>query len=171
MVPGFGDKNYTLCVRTMTKGNWLWTMELFGKFLLCWFVLETFLYYWSGCFFVELEGILSFYRIGSYRWSLHHIIMVAVAGLAILFIGPLLLKGRWTGFCLAMLYWALGNIVNPFWYVFPHRWQARADGPTIFLLVINITWSLMVLTGIIGFFYSRRSTPNSTLQPLAQSSG
>ena len=111
------------------------------------------------------------YRVGSYGWALHHIIMVAVAGLAILFIGPLLLKGRWTGFCLAMLYWALGNIVNPFWYVFPHRWQARADGPTIFLLVINITWSLMVLTGIIGFFYSRRSTPNSTLQPLAQSSG
>src|SRR5947199_10057460 len=105
----------------MTKGNWLWTMELFGKFLLCWFVLETFLYYWSGRFFVELGGILSFYRMGWYGWALHHIIMVAVAGLGILFIGQLLPQGRWTGVCLALLYCGLGSCVNLFWHVLPHR--------------------------------------------------
>jgi hypothetical protein len=98
----------------MTTDNRLWIMDRFGKFLLCWFVLETILYYWSGRFLVELEGISSFYLMGSYLWALHHGIMVPVAGLAILFMGPLLLKGRWTGICLAILYWALGNIVNPF---------------------------------------------------------
>ena len=39
-------------------------MDRFGKFLLCWFVLETILYYWSGRFLVELEGISSFYLMG-----------------------------------------------------------------------------------------------------------
>jgi hypothetical protein len=155
----------------MTTNSWVQIRDWFGKFLLCWFVLETVLYYWSGRFLIELEGISSFYRRGSYLWALHHSIMVPVAGLAILFMGPLLLKGRLTGFCLALVYWPLGNVVNPFWYIFPHRWQATVDGPTIFLWVINIAWSLIVLLGIIGFFFSRRSTPNLTLQPIAQSSG
>jgi hypothetical protein len=85
--------------------------------------------------------------------------------------GPLLLRGRWLGFFLALLYWAFGNIVNPLWYVFPHKWQSTPDGPTILLWVINISWSVVVLIGIIGFFYSRRSTPSLTLQPVAYSSG
>jgi len=145
-------------------------MDRFGKFFLAWFALETLLYYWSGRFLVELEGIFSFYRMGSNGWALHHAIMVPVAGLAILFMAPLMLRGQWVGFFLGLLYWGLGNTVNPFWYLFPHGWQATTNGPTIFLWSINIFWSLLVLTGIIGLFYSRRSTPNSMLQPIDQSS-
>jgi hypothetical protein len=38
----------TLGMGRMIKGNWLRIIDLFGKFLLCWFFLETVLYYWSG---------------------------------------------------------------------------------------------------------------------------
>lgn len=89
----------------MTNNKWLRITDRFGRVLLCWFALETFLYYWSGRFLIELEGILSFYRMGSYGWALHHIIMVPVAGLAILFMTPLMLRGQWVGFFLALLYW------------------------------------------------------------------
>lgn len=140
----------------MTKGNCLRALNLFGKFLLGWFVLETLLYYWSGHFFTELDDVLYFFRIGSYGEGLGFIIMIAVSGLAIVVMGPFLLEGKWVGIFLAILYMALGNTINPFWYVFPSQWQGTPDEPTTFLSVINVTWYGIVLIGIAGFFYFKR---------------
>ena len=155
----------------MTKGNCLRALDLFGKFLLGWFVLETLLYYWSGHFLTELDDVSYLYEIGSYGWAFHDVIMIAVSGLTIVIMGPLLLEGKWTGICLAIIYWALGNTVNPFWYVFPGQWQGTPDEPMAFLWVINIAWSAIVLIGIAGFFYCRRWPPDLEPQAARYSEG
>ena len=85
--------------------------------------------------------------------------MIAVSGLAIVVMGPFLLEGKWAGIFLAILYLALGNTINPFWYVFPSQWQGTQDEPTTFLSVINVTWYGIVLIGIAGFFYFKRWKP------------
>ncbi len=155
----------------MTKGHCLRALSLFGKFLLGWFVLETLLYYWSGRFFIDLDDVSYLFRIESYGEALHLIIIIVVSGLTIVIMGPFLLEGKWAGIFLAILYWALGNTINPFWYVFPGQWQGTPDEPTTFLSGINITWSGIVLMGIAGFFYFRRWKPELGPQAVRTNEG
>ncbi len=155
----------------MTKGHCLRALNLFGKFLLGWFVLETFLYYWSGRFFIDLDDVSYLFRIASYGEALYLIIIIAVSGLTIAIMGPFLLEGKWAGIFLTILYWALGNTVNPFWYVFPRQWQGTPDEPMTFLWAINIAWSAIVLIGIAGFFYCRRWPPDLEPQAARYSEG
>ncbi len=155
----------------MTKKNCFRALDLFGKFLLGWFVLETLLYYWSGRFFTELDDVSYLYEIGSYGLAFHHLIIIAVSGLTIVIMGPFLLEGKWAGIFLAILYLALGNTVNPFWYVFPAHRQGTPDEPMSFLWVINIAWSAIVLIGIAGFFYCRRWQPDLEPQAARTSEG
>ncbi len=155
----------------MTKGHCLRALSLFGKFLLGWFVLETLLYYWSGRFFIDLDDVSYLFRIESYGEALHLIIIIVVSGLTIVIMGPFLLEGKWAGIFLAILYWALGNTINPFWYVFPGQWQGTPDETTTFLSAINVTWSGIVLTGIAGFFYFRRWKPEVEPQAARTSEG
>ena len=155
----------------MIKGNWLRSLDYFGKFLLCWFVLETILYYGSGRFFIELDDAFYLYRIESYGEALHLMIMIVVSGVTIVIMGPFLLEGKWAGIFLAILYWAMGNTINPFGYVFPSQWQGTPDEPTTLLLAINVTWSGIVLMGIAGFFYFRRWKPEVEPQTDRHSEG
>ncbi len=143
----------------MTKRHCFWALDLFGKFLLSWFALETFLYYWSGRFFTELDDVSYFYEIGSYGEALRLMIMIAVSGLTLVIMGPFLLEGKWAGIFLAILYLAIGNTMNPLGYVFLGQWQGTPDEPTTFFSTINVTWSGIVLIGIAGFFYCRRWKP------------
>ncbi len=155
----------------MSKGHCLRALNLFGKLLLGWFVLETILYYWSGRFFIDLDDVSYLFRIESYGEALHIIIIIVFSGLTIVIMGPFLLEGKWAGIVLAMLYWALGNTINPFWYVFPGQWQGTPDEPTTFLSAINVTWSGIVLMGIAGFFYFRRWKPKVEPQTPRYSEG
>ena len=142
----------------MTRAIFLKSLDYFGKFLLCWFVLETILYYVSGRFFIELEDV--FYLFGTDTLeALHLTLMIAASGLIIVLMGPFLMEGKWVGIVLAVLYWALSNRTNPFWYIFPDRWLGTPDYPTSFLSGIDYAWSAIVLFGIAGFFYFRHWKP------------
>ena len=133
-------------------------LDIFGKFLLSWFGFSTFIYFWSGRFFTELENIPMSVRSGSYWWAVHDIIGMFGGGFAVFVMAPLLLKGYWSGLFIALLYWGIGYILNPFWYLFPQEWQgSEREGPTVFLYAINIFWSLVTLLGIVAFFNARRS--------------
>jgi hypothetical protein len=141
------------------------TLDIFGKFLLGWFVFSTLLYFWSGGFFTELENIPMSVSTGSYWWAIHGIILVFSAGFAVFLLIPLLLRGYWSGLFIAILYWLFGNYVNPFWYMFPQEWQAsERDGASGFLYVINILWSLAMLFGILALFITKRPS-TKTLTP------
>lgn len=142
----------------MTRGILPKSLDYFGKFLLCWFVLETILYYVSGNFFIDLDDVSYLFSVDTLD-ALHVTLIIAVSGLLIVVAGPLLLEGKWAGIVLAVLYWAMGNRINPFWYIFPARWQGTDDYPTSFLSGIDITWSAIILFGIAGFFYVRRWEP------------
>ena len=142
----------------MTKLHLLKAGDAFGKLLICWFGLATFMYFWSGRFFTEIESIPMFIRGGSYWWALHHMVRILVAGFGIVLMVPLLLKGHWMGLVIFLLYWAFGNFMNPLWYFFPGNWLVSPQGgPSILLWTINIFWSLVMALGIIAFFCSRRS--------------
>ena len=143
----------------MIKGNWVKSLDYIGKFLLCWFVLETILYYGSGRFFIELEDCFYLFRIQSIGEALHLLLMIAVSGLIIVIMGPFLLEGRWVGIILAILYWFMGNTINPLLYIIPGQWLGTPDEPTTFLSAINVAWYGMVLLGMAGFFYFRRWKP------------
>jgi len=141
----------------MTSFKLLKGMDIFGKFLLAWFGFATFLYFWSGLFFTEIENIRMISQSGSYWWLVHHLVLVPTSAFAVFFMVPLLLKGRWLGFLIFLLYLAFGHFVNPFWYLFPVAWfGTENEGPTVFSYGINILWSVVMLLGIIAFFYSRR---------------
>ena len=98
-------------------------------------------------------------RSGSYWWAVHAIVGVFSGAVAIFVMVPFLLRGYWLGLFIALLYWVVGYILNPFWYLFPQEWQgSERAGPTGFLYAINIFWSLAMLVGIVAFFYTRRSS-------------
>ena len=143
----------------MIKGNWLKSLDYFGKFLLCWFVLETILYYGSGRFFTELEDCFYLFRNQSTVEALHLLLMIAVSGLIIVIMGPFLLEGKWAGIILAILYWFMGNTINPLSYIIPGQRLGTPDEPTTSFSAINIAWSGIVLIGMAGFFYFRRWKP------------
>ena len=142
----------------MTRVIWLRSLNYFGKFLLCWFVLETILYYVSGDFFIDLDDVSYLFNTDTLE-ALHVTLIMAVSCLIIVIMGPFLMEGKWVGIVLAVLYWALGNRINPFWYVFPARWQGTQDHATSLLSGIDLAWSGIVLLGIAGFFYFRRWKP------------
>ena len=109
-------------------------LDIFGKFLLCWFGFSTLIYFWSGRFFTELENIPMSIRSGSYWWAIHDVIGVFFGAFAIFVMVPLLLRGSWLGFFVALLYWGIGYILNPFWYLFPQEWQgSEREGPMVLL--------------------------------------
>jgi hypothetical protein len=87
-------------------------------------------------------------------------------GLAVFLMMPLLLKGSWFGLSVALIYWGVGNVINPLLYLFPQDWLgSQREGPSILLYAIHIFWWLVMLVGIVGFFITRRSsrlalTPN-----------
>jgi hypothetical protein len=145
--------SYMTAIGTRTRKG----LAIFEKLLLGWFVFSTLIYFWSGRLSTELENIPMSLRAGSYLWAIHGIILVFSAGVSVFLMIPLLLRGYWSGLFVGLLYWLFGNYVNPFWYVFPQEWQVSKEGPSGFLYVINIFWSLAMLVGIVALFIRRRS--------------
>jgi hypothetical protein len=85
---------------------------------------------------------------------------------AIFVMVPFLLRGHWLGLLIAFLYWVIGYVLNPFWYLFPQEWQgSEREGPTVFLYVINILWWLIILIGTVAFYFTRRSAKYLALTP------
>ena len=147
---------------TVTGTRTIRGVDIFGKFLLCWFGFSTLIYFWSGRFFTELESILMSIRSGSVGWSLHAIAGVFGGAVAVFLMIPFLLRGHWFGLFIALLYWVIGYTLNPFWYLFPQEWQgSEREGPTVFLYVINILWWLIMLIGIVTFYFIRRHRRSS----------
>lgn len=143
---------------TVTGTRTIRGVDIFGKFLFCWFAFSTLIYFWSGRFLTELESILMSVRSGSFWWAAHTVVGVFGGAVAIFVMVPFLLKGHWLGLLIAVLYWVIGYVLNPFWYLFPQAWQgSEREGPTVFLYVINILWSLIMLIGILAFYFTRRS--------------
>jgi hypothetical protein len=105
-------------------------------------------------------------RNGSYWWAVEAVIGVFSGGLAVFLIVPLLLRGSWFGLLVALIYWGVGRVINPLLYLFPQNWLgSERDGVSILLYGIHIFWWLVMLVGIVGFFFLRRSsrlslTPN-----------
>jgi len=93
----------------MTSLKFLKSMDIFGKSLLVWFGFATLSYFWSGLFFTEIENIRMTFQSGSYWWLAHHLVLVPTSAFAVFFMVPLLLKGRWIGFFIFVLYLAFGH--------------------------------------------------------------
>jgi hypothetical protein len=151
---------------TVTGTRTIRAVDVFGKFLLCWFGFSTLIYFWSGRLFTELESIPMSVRSGSYWWAVHAIFGVFGGAVAIFVMVPFLLRGHWLGLLIAFLYWVIGYVLNPFWYLFPQEWQgSEREGPTVFLYVINILWWLIILIGTVAFYFTRRSAKYLALTP------
>ena len=109
-------------------------LDIFGKFLLCWFGFSTLIYFWSGRFFTELENIPMSIRSGSIGGPSTMSSVCFSVLFAIFVMVRLLLRGSWLGFFVALLYWGIGYILNPFWYLFPQEWQgSEREGPMVLL--------------------------------------
>jgi hypothetical protein len=107
-------------------------VDYFGKFLVCWFSFNTLVYFWSGRFLTELEIILISLRNGSYWWAVEAVIGVFSGGLAVFLIVPLLLRGSWLGFLVALIYWGVGRVINPLLYLFPRHWLGSNEMARVF---------------------------------------
>jgi len=79
-------------------------LDIFGKFLLCWFGFSTLIYFWSGRFFTKLESIPMSIRNGSFWWTVHAIIGVFGGAVAVFVMVPFLFRGHWFGLFIAFLY-------------------------------------------------------------------
>jgi hypothetical protein len=146
-------------------------IDWIGKGLLVWFLFETFRYFYYGSFFDEVRMIPQLFEAGFSFMGIYTILRIPVAAIGALILIPLLLKGHWVGLLLGLLYWGMGYLTNPFWFIVPFHYQITAERKAMpALLFINYFWAALTLLIIVSFYFHRRSlkklrmAPNQSLQ-------
>jgi len=144
-----GDKN--MRQRLQKTIDWL------GKALLVWFVFETFRYFYSGRFSEQVGMIPRLFEAGSSFMGIYSALQIPIAAIGVFVLIPLLLKGHWGGLLLGIVYWTMGNITNPLWFMVPFEYQVTAERKaTSVLLFINYFWAALTLLIIVSFYFHRR---------------
>jgi hypothetical protein len=134
------------------------TIDWIGKGLLVWFVFETFRYFYYGRFLEEVRMIPRLFEAGSSFMGIYTTLQVPVAAIGVFILIPLLLKGHWGGLLLGLLYWIMGYLINPLWFIVPFQYQVSAERKaTSVLLFINYFWGALTLLIIVSFYIHRRS--------------
>jgi hypothetical protein len=120
--------------------NWL------GKALLAWFVFESFRFTYYGHILDKIKMLLQLLEADPSFIGLYAILQIPVASICVFVLIPLLLKGHWGGLLLGILYWGMGGLVNPFWYIVPDQYQVTPEKTaTPLLLFINGFWATLTL--------------------------
>ncbi|MCP3930770.1 MAG: hypothetical protein GY705_16910 [Bacteroidetes bacterium] len=133
------------------------TIDILGKSLLAWFVLQTFLYFYTGRFSEEING-LKYFGSTHILMDIYALIQIPFASVGVFVLIPLILKGYKSGLILGVLYWLMGYLINPLWYAFPKSMQSTANGEaTLLLVVINTIWSIFSISVITIYYFNRRS--------------
>jgi hypothetical protein len=134
------------------------SIDIAGKLILVWFFFSTFRYFYFGRFTEELRIIPKMFSSGDILWLTYTLFQVPIAAVGIVFLIPLLLKGHIGGLILGILYWIMGNITNPLWFIFPREMQVGSNGSaTAFLWGLNIAFSVVTLIILVLFYFYRRS--------------
>ena len=134
------------------------TIDWIGKGLLVWFLFETLRYFYYGRFVEEVRMIPRLFDAGFSFMGLYSILQIPVAAIGAFILIPLLLKGHWGGLLLGILYWIMGYITNPFWFIVPYHYQVTPDRKvTSVLLFINYFWAALTIIIIVTFYFYRRS--------------
>jgi len=132
-------------------------IDILGKILLAWFVFETFRYYYTGRFTEEIRMIPNIFNQGLDLLAIYNVIQIPVASIGVFILIPLIVNGHILGLMTAILYWIMGYVTNPLWFVIPRNLQITTDGKaTSLLLGINYFWSGFTLLLLITFYFSRR---------------
>jgi len=134
------------------------TIDWIGKALLAWFVFETARFFYYGRFLEEVRMIPRLFEFGSNLTAIYTILQIPVAAVGVFFLIPLLLKGHWAGLLLGLLYWVMGYLTNPLWFIVPFQYQVTAERKaTSVLLFINYLWAALTFIIIVTFYFHRRS--------------
>lgn len=132
-------------------------IDWIGKGLLAWFVFETIRFFYYGRFLEEIRMIPRLFEFGNNLTAIYTILQIPVAAVGVFFLIPLILKGHWTGLMLGLLYWVMGYVTNPLWFVVPFQYQVTAERKaTSVLLFINYFWAALTLLIIVVFYIHRR---------------
>ena len=148
LMPALGDK-----VSRTAK-----TIDVLGRFLLGWYLIETARYFWIGRFGVEVGQLKKQFEAPLTPWTVIAPLQIAVAAVGVFVVIPLLWRGAWAGLAAGLLYWAWGYATNPLHFVIPSSYLASPRGEaTLLLWVISFAWMATTLAALIGFFLLRRS--------------
>ena len=133
-------------------------IDITGKLLLTWFVYSTFKYFYVGRFLEEIRMVKSSLSYGFDWFFLYGLFKIPVAAIGVFVLIPMLINGRISGLILGIIYWVMGYLINPLWFLVPKTMQIGPDGRASSLLIlINIFYSLVSLLILFAFFLYRRS--------------
>jgi hypothetical protein len=137
------------------------TIDLVGKGLLAWFVFETMRFFYYGRFLEEIRMIPRLFEFGNNLTAIYTILQIPIAAVGVFFLIPLILRGHLAGLLLGLLYWVMGYITNPLWFIVPFQYQVTAERKaTSVLLFINYFWAALTLLIIVAFYIHRRRLRN-----------
>jgi hypothetical protein len=155
--------NRALSAKIMKKRHFIFAFDIVSKLLLAWFVFQTLLYFYTGRFSVQI-GHLKHFGSESILMDIYTLIQIPVSGVGAIILIPLILKGHKSGLFLGILYWIMGYIINPLWYVFPRTMQVTASRePALLLIILNILWSAITVLLMTAYYFYRRSLRLKTL--------
>lgn len=138
------------------------TIDWIGKGLLVWFVFETFRYFYNGRFLEQVRMIPRLFEAGSGFMGIYSTLQIPIAAIGVFVLIPFLLRGHWVGLLLGVLYWIMGNVTNPLWFIIPFQYQVSAERKaTTVLLFINYFWASLTLLILIAFYIHRRNLMKS----------
>jgi hypothetical protein len=133
------------------------TIDVVGKGLLAWFVFETMRFFYYGRFLEEIRMIPRLFEFGNNLTAIYTILQIPIAAVGVFFLIPLILRGHLAGLLLGLLYWVMGYITNPLWFIVPFQYQVTAARKaTSVLLFINYFWAALTLLIIVAFYIHRR---------------
>lgn len=133
-------------------------IDVLGRCLLGWYLIQTARYFWIGRFGVEVGELKRTFEAPLTPWTVIAPLQIAVAAVGVFVLVPLIWRGAWAGLAAGLLYWAWGYATNPLYFVIPSSYlSSPREGPTSLLWVISLAWMATTLAVLIGFFLLRRS--------------
>ena len=128
-----------------------------GKCLLAWYLYETYKYVCGANFIDQINFASNFFQFDFTFFAVYSVFQIPVSAIGIFIIIPLLFKGSIWGLLAGIVYWVMGNLINPFWFVIPYEKQITATGKvTTLLACANYIWAGISLVTIVSFYFHRR---------------
>ncbi len=133
-------------------------VDYLGKALLAWFIFETFRFIYYGRFLEMIRAVPLYFNRGIDLWGIYVTLQISVAAFGILIIIPFLLRGHILGLIVSLIYWVMGNITNPLWFVIPRELMISSDHKaTSVLIIANYFWAGFTVVILVAFYLVRRS--------------
>lgn len=128
-----------------------------GKCLLFWYLYQTYKYLFSGNFRDQINSVSNLFQFDFTFLGAYSVVQIPVSTIGVFIAIPLLLKGNIWGLLVGSVYWVMGNLINPFWFVISYEKQILATGNvTTLLTYANYIWAGISLVTIVSFYFHRR---------------